>query len=115
VLNLPNPCGTKILVNDRADVAIACGADGVHLRNSSVLPEILARPGFLITASCHSISALDRAKGADFILLAPIFAPLSKTDHRPPLGVEALEHATRISSIPVLALGGITPENEHLC
>lgn len=115
VLRLPNPHATKILINDRADVAIACGAHGVHLRDGSVVPEIFARPGFFVSISCHSIAERERTRGADFILLAPIFKPLSKEDTRPVLGIEAIREITRIWPIPVLALGGITPANAHLC
>jgi thiamine-phosphate pyrophosphorylase len=115
VLRLPNPHATKILINDRADVAIACGAHGVHLRDGSVLPESFARPGFFVSISCHSIAELERTRGADFILLAPIFKPLSKEDTRPVLGIEAIKEITRIWPIPVLALGGITLANAHLC
>jgi thiamine-phosphate pyrophosphorylase len=115
LLALPNPAGTKILVNDRADVAIACGAHGVHLRDGSVSPETFARPGFTVSVSCHGISDLNRTGGADLILLAPIFAPLSKTDARPSLGPEAVGEASHISRIPVLALGGITQKNAPAC
>jgi len=115
VLRLPNPHGTKILVNDRADVAVACGAHGVHLRDGSVLPEVFARAGFLVSIACHSIAGLERTRGADFILLAPIFKPLSKKDIRPALGIEAIQEITRISPIPVLALGGIDAANARLC
>ena len=90
VLRIPNPHGTKILVNDRADVAIACKAHGVHLRDGSVSPEKFARPGFLVTVSCHRIEDARKAAGASFVLLAPIFKPLSKTDHRPVLGTGAI-------------------------
>jgi thiamine-phosphate pyrophosphorylase len=115
VLFLPNPHGTKILINDRADVAIACGAHGVHLRDGSVLPEVFARPGFLVSIACHSVGGLERTRGADFILLAPIFKPLSKTDTRPVLGTGAIQEIARLSPIPVLALGGITAANAYLC
>jgi thiamine-phosphate pyrophosphorylase len=115
VLSLPNPHATRILINDRADVAIACGAHGVHLRDGSVLPEVFARPGFFVSISCHSVAELERTRGADIILLAPIFKPLSKEDTRPVLGIEAIHEIARISPIPVLALGGITPANAHLC
>ena len=115
VLATPNPAGTKILVNDRADVAIACGAHGVHLRDRSVLPERFARPGFLVTVSCHSLEDAAWATGADYVLLAPIFQPLSKTDSRPALGTGAISEFARKSRVPVLALGGITAENAHLC
>ena len=115
VLALANPHQTKILINDRVDVAIACGAHGVHLRDGSVPPEYFARPGFTVTASCHDISGLDRTRGADFVLLAPIFTPRSKTDARPPLGLAALREAVRISPVPVIALGGVSAETAPAC
>jgi thiamine-phosphate pyrophosphorylase len=115
VLRIPNPHGTRILVNDRADVAIACRAHGVHLRDGSVSPEKFARPGFLVTVSCHGIEDTQNARGADFVLLAPIFKPLSKMDDRPALGTAAITEFTRRSPIPVLALGGIDYENARRC
>jgi thiamine-phosphate pyrophosphorylase len=115
VLTLPNPQRTRILINDRADVAIACGAQGVHLRDGSVPPEYFARPGFTVTASCHDISGLDRTRGADFVVLAPIFAPQSKTDSRSPLGLAVLREAARISPVPVIALGGVSAETAPAC
>ncbi len=115
VLRLPNPHGTRVLVNDRADVAIACGADGVHLKDGSVLPEIFAHPGLCVSIACHSAGDLEKTRGADFIFLAPIFQPLSKTDARPVLGTGAITEIARISSIPVLALGGINAANARLC
>jgi thiamine-phosphate pyrophosphorylase len=115
VLELDNPYHTKILVNDRADVSVACGAHGVHLRDGSVLPEVFARPGFLVTIACHAVEDFKNVRGADFTLLAPIFAPLSKTDSRQALGPEAIREFTRLSDVPVLALGGITPANARLC
>ncbi len=115
VLALPNPHHTKILINDRADVAIACGAHGVHLRDGSVSPEYFACPGFTITVSCHDISGLDRTQGANFVVLAPIFPPRSKTDARTELGLAALREAVRVSPVPVLALGGVTAETAPAC
>lgn len=115
VLHLPNPRGSRILINDRADVAIACGADGVHLKDGSVRPEIFARPGFLISVACHSVADVKSLRGADFIVLAPIFSPLSKAGARAVLGTGGIADAARISSIPILALGGITNANARLC
>jgi thiamine-phosphate diphosphorylase len=115
VLCIPNPHGTRILVNDRADVAMACKAHGVHLRDGSVRPEKFARPGFLVTVSCHGIEDAQNARGADFVLLAPIFTPLSKMDGRPALGTGAITEFTRRSPVPVLALGGISDDNVRLC
>jgi thiamine-phosphate pyrophosphorylase len=115
VLRIPNPHGTKILVNDRADVAIACQAHGVHLRDGSVSPEKFARPGFLVTVSCHRVEDAHETAGASFVLLAPIFKPLSKTDHRPVLGTSAIHEFTQSSPTPVLALGGVNRENAQAC
>jgi thiamine-phosphate pyrophosphorylase len=115
VLGLRNLCGTKILVNDRADVAIACGAHGVHLRDNSPALDLFTRPGFLVTVSCHLAADAEQMKGADYILLAPIFKPLSKDDKRPTLGTGAITAFVRRSPVPVLALGGITPENARAC
>jgi thiamine-phosphate pyrophosphorylase len=115
VMRIPNPHGTKILVNDRADVAMACKAHGVHLRDGSVAPEKFARPDFLVTVSCHQIEDAQKVPGAGFILLAPIFKPLSKMDHRPVLGTAAIAELTKQSPIPVLALGGLDHENASAC
>ena len=115
VMQLPNPHGTRILVNDRADVAIACGAHGVHLKDGSLLPEFFARPTFLVSIACHSIADAAKTRGANFIVLAPIFKPLSKDKSRPALGVEAITELARATSIPILALGGITSANARLC
>jgi thiamine-phosphate pyrophosphorylase len=115
VLGLPSPRGTKILINDRADVAIACGAHGVHLRDGSVLPGIFARPEFLVSVACHSIGDAAKTCGADYIVLAPIFSPLSKRDSRPALGVTAITELAAAITTPVLALGGITAGNARLC
>jgi thiamine-phosphate diphosphorylase len=112
--------GPRILVNDRSDVAIACGAAGVHLRDSSVSPKTIRRiapPGFVITVACHDAEGVFRAadEGADYAVLAPVFAPLSKPPSRAPLGLEALRAIASRTKLPVIALGGITNENAALC
>jgi thiamine-phosphate pyrophosphorylase len=114
-LRLANPHCTRILVNDRADIALACGAHGVHLRSHSIAPRTLRRitpPGFLIGVSCHFLSDLSAAEGADFAVYGPIFETPGKAK---PIGLRALAEATHTSSIPVLALGGVTPERAPLC
>ncbi|MEO8137224.1 MAG: thiamine phosphate synthase [Betaproteobacteria bacterium] len=110
----------RILVNDRADVAIASGAAGVHLRDHAISPRLIRRiapPGFIVTVACHDADAVRRAEaeGADYALLAPIFAPLSTPLERPPLGLAALRQIVSQVKIPVIALGGITAENTPLC
>jgi thiamine-phosphate pyrophosphorylase len=110
----------RILVNDRADVAIAAGADGVHLRDGSVAAadiRKIAPGGFIISVACHSVEGARAAaeSGADYIVLAPVFAPLSKPASRSPLGLDRLREAAASVSAPVIALGGITEENAGAC
>lgn len=77
----------------------------------------IAPSGFIISVACHNAEAVHRAaeEGADYALLAPIFAPLSKTAERPPLGLDVLREIAGRVKIPVIALGGITAENAPLC
>ncbi len=112
--------GHRTIVNTRTDVAIAGGAAGVHLPSHSLLPSTVRRivpSGFLIGISCHSREDLLRAqdKGADYAYLSPVFTPLSKADTTPPLGVDGFRHAAEGLTIPVLALGGITPDRIEEC
>jgi len=112
--------GALILVNSRADVALACGAGGLHLPAGSPPPSAfrpICPPGFRIGVSCHSEEELVLAEreGADYALFSPVFRPLSKEDARPPHGLEGLRRACARVRIPVLALGGITAENAPLC
>lgn len=117
---LIRPGGPRILVNDRTDVAIARGAAGVHLRDRSVSPKVIRRiapPDFIVSVACHDADAVLRAadEGADYAVLAPIFAPLSKPSVWPPLGLNTLREITYRAKIPVIALGGITRDNAPLC
>ncbi|MFB3922358.1 MAG: thiamine phosphate synthase [Terriglobia bacterium] len=111
---------TRVVVNDRLDVAAAAGAAGVHLGTHS-LPAHIARQhapdGFLIGVSCHSLEeafAAERAK-ADYILLGPIFETPSKLAYGPPLGLEVLREVAVRVELPILALGGITVERVKRC
>lgn len=108
--------GPRILVNDRADVAIACGAAGVHLRAGSVPPRLIRTLApLIVTVACHSAADVARAEGANFAILAPVFTPLSKPGQTEPHGLEGLRRAARDAALPVIALGGITERNAAQC
>jgi thiamine-phosphate pyrophosphorylase len=120
---------TRILVNDRMDVALACGAGGVHLSESGIpvaeachlRSDFFSKRGekedFLIGASCHTIgSALGAERaGADYIYFSPIFKTPSKATFGPPQGLERLSQICRAVQIPVLAIGGIGAQNATSC
>jgi len=107
--------GARLLINDRADVALAVGADGVQRTHAS-LPVAALRgitpPGFLIGASVHSTAEAREAaaQGADFVVFGPVYDTPSKRRYGSPQGLAALEAAATASTRPVLAVGGITPE-----
>jgi thiamine-phosphate pyrophosphorylase len=115
--------GTRLLVNSRTDVAIACGAAGVHLRADDILASevrsIWNRGGRVssptVGVSCHSGEEVRRAaaEGADFVVFAPVFGK-SDIAGANPAGLNALEQACR-EKIPVLALGGVALENASAC
>jgi thiamine-phosphate pyrophosphorylase len=105
----------RLFINDRADIALAVDADGVHLGNSS-LPiyrvRALVGPHKFIGVSCHNqlnvITAQE--KGADFVTFGPVYHTPSKTIYGNPVGLDLLETVSSISTIPVIALGGIKNE-----
>ncbi|HET9177398.1 MAG TPA: thiamine phosphate synthase [Terriglobia bacterium] len=119
-VELAQESNTKILVNDRLDIAIATHAHGVHLGGRSMPSESVRRHvdrGFLVGVSCHSLEEALRAEAgeADYILLGPIFETPSKRPYGPPLGLNKLLEVAGRVSIPVLALGGITVERVRAC
>lgn len=110
---------SRLLVNTRADIALAARAHGVHLPANSLSPTSIRRiapPGFLIGVSCHTLTELAAAahESADFAVFAPIFPTPSKPG-AVPLGLEALREACSLVSLPIYALGGITESNAPLC
>jgi thiamine-phosphate pyrophosphorylase len=104
-----------VLVNGRLDVALAAGAEGVHL-NSGALPVSAARriapPPFLIGYSAHDLADALAVQegGADYVTFSPVFHTSSKPRSRA-VGVDKLAEAARTLKIPVVALGGIAPAN----
>ncbi len=98
---------TKILVNSRADIALAAGADGVHLTSDA--PEDTL-PGLLVGRSCHTVDEVRHGR-ADFVTFGPVFATPGKGD---PAGLEMLREACA-GTMPVYALGAVTWRNAEAC
>lgn len=117
IVQLAHATPTRIVVSNRPDIAIAAGAHGVHLPSDAVAAHHWRRstpPGFVIGVSCHHGDNLV-VPGADYILYAPIFAPRSKPQSTPPIGIDGLRQACRETPLPVIALGGITWDNAPAC
>ena len=103
---------TRLLVNDRADIACAAGAAGVHLSTRSLAADAIRRtfgPRFLIGVSTHTIAEARVARNdADFAVFGPVFSTASKKNYGPPQGVEKLAAVAReVAPFPIVALGGI--------
>ncbi|MDZ4800619.1 MAG: thiamine phosphate synthase [Bryobacteraceae bacterium] len=105
---------TKLLINTRADIAIASGAHGVHLPSGSASVAEWRRllPHQLIGVSCHSAADVRTAADADYVLYGPVFETPRKGA---PVGLDELGAVARLTAVPVLALGGITWENAQEC
>lgn len=108
--------GAVFLVNDRLDVAIACGADGVHLGQDDLRVSTarqLAPPGFVIGVSVGTVEEAVAAEhdGADYVALSPVFSTASKGNAGPGHGLARLRDISRAVTLPVLAIGGINREN----
>lgn len=106
--------GARLLINDRADVALAVGADGVQRTHASLPTAALRRiclPPFLIGASVHSAGEAREAvaEGADFVVFGPVYDTPSKRPYGPPQGLAALGQIAAGLVRPVIAIGGITP------
>ncbi len=114
LLNLVVPeahaASIRVVVNDRTDVALVAGADGVHLRADgppvAAVREI-APAGFLIGRSAHSDAEIDRAAGADYLIFGTVFSTPSKPGVEGQ-GLGALRRAVGRFDGPVLAIGGVT-------
>jgi thiamine-phosphate pyrophosphorylase len=112
---------TRLLVNDRSDIARAVGADGVHLTTQSLPCHVVRKiygPEFLIGVSTHSLEEARAARigGADFVVFGPVFETESKREYGEPQGLKRLEEvAGDLCGFPVVAIGGITLENVRAC
>lgn len=108
--------GVPLFINDRLDVALAAGADGVHLGQND-LPIADARRlvgnRMIIGISAESVADAIRAEaeGADYIGASPVFTTPTKTDTAPPLGLDGLRAIRRAVQLPLVAIGGINADN----
>jgi thiamine-phosphate pyrophosphorylase len=111
VLKLTQKYSALLIINHRAELAHAIGADGVHLTESSPAVRKIRKqfPDLLIGKSTHSLQGAMRAQhqGADFVTFSPVYDTPSKQQYGPPQGLEKLKHVCAGLDIPVLALGGI--------
>ena len=110
------PVGVQLMVNDHPEVALAVGADGVHLGRDDPSPQSARRllgPRFLIGGTANSLEEARRsfALDLDYLGVGPVFGTLSKASAPPALGLEAFGRIAGESPLPLIAIGGITPEN----
>jgi thiamine-phosphate pyrophosphorylase len=109
--------GVRVVINDRVDVALALGADGVHLGQEDFPPEAardLLGPEAVIGVSTHSVEqAIQAARfRIDYLAIGPIFATTSKTITEPIVGLEKLREVRRaVGNLPIVGIGGITHDN----
>lgn len=119
-LRVARDCGARIIINDRVDIALALKADGVHLGQEDLAPEAARRilgNDAIIGFSTHN---LDQARLAadmpvDYIAVGPIFTTTTKQSPTPAIGLEGFARIrATISTLPLVAIGGITSENKNL-
>lgn len=109
----------KLFINDRTDIAVLAGADGVHLTETSIQANVVKNkfPDLIVGVSTHSLKGARsaEAQGADFITFSPIYETPSKASYGAPQGLDLLRQVSQAVRIPVLALGGITLHRVSEC
>ncbi len=106
--------GVPFLLNDRPDLALECGADGVHVGQDDAPPSLARRilgPGAVVGLSTHAPAELDAAAGepADYVSAGPVSATPTKPG-RPGTGLDYLRYAARTATVPWFVTGGVSPE-----
>ncbi len=116
VLSAARAVGATCLVNDRVDIAMAAGADGVHV-GADDLPVVVARrllgPDLIVGATCRDAEDARRAQaeGASYLGVGPVFATSTKTGLPDPMGPRGVEAVAAAVDVPVIAISGITADN----
>lgn len=108
--------GVPLIINDRVDVAIAAGVDGVHVGQEDMHPEDvrdLIGPNAILGLSANTSEDVYEAKGlaVDYLGLGPVFATQSKADCKPVLGLEGFSALRQETTLPLVGIGGITDQN----
>jgi thiamine-phosphate pyrophosphorylase len=108
-------CGIRLVVNDRVDVALLVGADGVHLGQDDLSPEGARRilgESAIIGLSTHDVAEAMQSgsRPVDYLAIGPIFETSTKTSGRSTLGVEGARAVREVTVKPLVAIGGITLE-----
>ena len=108
--------GVKLIMNDRADLCLAAGFDGLHVGQDDLLPESARRiigPALCLGVSTHNPEQLAEADetSADYLAIGPVFATTSKANPDPVVGLEGVRRARELTPKPLVAIGGITREN----
>lgn len=110
--------GAKLIMNDRADLALLAGFDGVHVGQEDLNPEdarTVLGPARMVGVSTHSDAQVGAADAgcADYIAFGPIFATDTKENPSPVVGLEGIRRARALTTKPLVAIGGITRQNAH--
>jgi thiamine-phosphate diphosphorylase len=109
---------TTVVVNDRADVALAADAGGVHLKAGgppSGRVRALGPADWVVGRSVHALEEVRREDEVSYLMFGTVFATASKPADAPLQGIQGLERAVRLARVPVLAIGGMTPERAGQC
>ncbi len=113
IVRVSRGTGTRVVVNDRLDVALTCGADGVHLRHDSIRAEAvrtITPAAFLVGRSVHGVAEAQGAGPVDYLVAGTVFPTPSKPAATATLGLDGLADVVQAVAVPVLAIGGITRE-----
>lgn len=111
IVQLTRGTKTRVVVNDRLDVALTSGADGVHLRSDSIAPAVIRRMtpgGFLVGRSVHGVEEAAAVTGVDYLIAGTIWTSASKQEGRHLLGLDGFSAIVKAARVPVLAIGGVT-------
>ncbi len=110
------PPGVPLIINDRLDVALAAGAAGVHLGQSDLPAEVVRKclgPEAIIGLSVENLEQLEEARNqpVDYLAISPVFPTPTKTDTGPAWGLEGLARARQLTTLPLVAIGGLNEQN----